>query len=384
MRRPVAIFLPSFGNGGVERMMVNLARGMEALGQPIDFIVRKVSGNPYLEGLPPGIRILELDLLHRNTEKAAVLYLTSESPLAILTSKEENDILAIKARKRSRSAARVIVRIPVHVSGRLKHKGRGWIKRWLTSTRMKRVLAEADSIVAVSKGVAADISVLTGTPLERLHVIRNPVVTPELKELAQAQVNHDWLAPKTKPVLLGIGRLGSQKNFEHLIHAFALARREVDSRLIILGEGRRRARLERLIRKLGLSGSAQLPGFVPNPYPYLARADLFVLSSLWEGSPNALTEALALGIPIVSTDCESGPREILQNGKYGRLVPVGDVDALASAIIHTLSDPLPVEFLKGAVSEYGVDTASRSYMEVLLGKREDPLPDDAKSTQTFS
>jgi glycosyltransferase involved in cell wall biosynthesis len=364
-------------------MMVNLALGISALGHPIDLVVRR-GGSPYLDNLPDELKLVELDLLHKDVEAAAAIYLADASPLAILTSKEENDIIATRAKKRSLSSTRIVIRVPVNVTSRLKRKGRGWLKRWIKNMNLRRVLAQADSIIAVSDGVASDISLITGIPLERIHVIRNPVVTPQMEKLAEVSSDHEWFSKKDKPVLLGIGRLGSQKNFEILIRAFCIVRLKIDCRLMILGEGRRRPRLEKLIKRLGVADSVQLPGFVSNPYPYLAKADLFVLSSLWEGSPNALTEALALGIPVVSTDCESGPREVLQNGKYGSLVPIGDVDALASAIIHTLSDPLPVEFLKGAVREYRVDAASRSYMKVLLGKREDSLPNDAKSTQTLS
>jgi len=366
MRNPITVFLPSFGSGGVERMMVNLAQGMADLGQETDMVVRRAT-SPYLEDLSPDVRIVELEEIHRDPETAAAIYLENESPRAILSCKEENDILAVRSRRRSRSKARFIVRVPVHASSRLEHKGRGLIKKLMVHKRMKQVIAEADSIIAVSTGVAKDVSAITGIPLETIHIIRNPVVTTNLKELAEVRTGHGWFTQKSKPVILGMGRLGSQKNFEYLIRAFSLVREKLDSRLIILGEGRRRNRLERLIKNLGLSESVQLPGFVPNPYPFLANADIFVLSSLWEGSPNALVEALALGTPVVSTDCESGPREILKGGRFGELVPLGDVGELAAAIVRTLQNPAPAEFLVSAVEEYKLDSASRAYRDVLLG-----------------
>ena len=346
-------------------MMVNLAHGIAALGIPVDLVVKR-SGSPYLKNLPEKLKLIELLSLHRNPEVAAALYLTETSPYSILTSKAENDILAIRAKKRAGTDTRIIIRVPVHITNRLKHKGSGLIRTCWKKQRLRRTLDSADSIIAVSDGVASDVADITGIPRGRIHVIRNPVVTPELETLSGSSIEHSWFSPKDKPVLIGMGRLGRQKNFEVLIRAFYMVRAQLDCRLLILGEGRRHGRLERLVRGLGMTESVQLPGFVENPYPYLAKADLFVLSSLWEGSPNALSEALALGVPVVSTDCESGPREILQNGKYGQLVPLGDTDAMASAIIGTLSDPPTAKFLKSAVNKYNVDIAVRSYLDVLL------------------
>jgi len=363
----LAIFLPSFAKGGVERMMVNLAKGFAATGQPIDFVV-KDAGSPYIAALPETAKLIKLDSIHPDLGIAAALYLEQAAPHAILTSKEENDEIALRAKARSGASTRVIVRVPVHITSRLKHKRRGPLKVWKTYSNLKRITGSADSVVAVSEGVAMDVSTITGIPLERIHVIRNPVITPELRELAGDDPNHRWFSRKDKPVVLGIGRLGQQKNFELLIHAFSRVRANIDSRLLILGEGRRRTRMEKLVKKLGIAEHVELLGFVANPYAYLSRADLFVLSSKWEGSPNVLTEALAVGVPVVSTDCDSGPREILQNGKYGELVPVSDVRKLADAMINTLSKPPDSNSFKEAVSDYTVEKAAGSYLKILLGQ----------------
>ena len=156
-------------------------------------------------------------------------------------------------------------------------------------------------------------------------------------------------------MIVGIGRLTRQKDFPTLIRAFAAVRKKLPCRLIILGEGKDRGGLEHLAKRLSLSEQIAMPGFVENPYAYLKRAALFVLSSAWEGSPNALTEALALGVPVVATDCPSGPREILKDGAIGCLVPVGDPDALAAAMLATLSAPPDETLLKSAVREYTVE-----------------------------
>jgi glycosyltransferase involved in cell wall biosynthesis len=167
------------------------------------------------------------------------------------------------------------------------------------------------------------------------------------------------------PVIVGAGRLQQQKDFPTLIRAFAQLNRARPCRLLLLGDGRERSVLEALIAQLGIGTDVQLPGFQHNPYPFLARADLFVLSSAWEGSPNVLTEALALGTPVVATDCPSGPREVLDDGRFGRLVPVGDADALLHAMADTLDAPLPARTLGAAVVEYVVDASAQRYLALL-------------------
>lgn len=159
-------------------------------------------------------------------------------------------------------------------------------------------------------------------------MVRNPNITPEFYAQAREPVDHPWFGPDQPPVIMGVGGLRTQKDFATLIQAFALLHARLPCRLMILGQGRQQGRLLRLTRDLGVAEDVALPGFESNPYRFLARAKLFALSSLWEGSPNVLTEALALGTPVVSTDCRSGPREITRDGSFGALVPVGDVAAL--------------------------------------------------------
>jgi glycosyltransferase involved in cell wall biosynthesis len=206
---------------------------------------------------------------------------------------------------------------------------------------------------------------IAGLSREQVCVVRNPVWTSELTQLAQEPVNHPWLQQHDTPVIIGAGRLTRQKDFTTLIRAFAEIRARRPCRLILLGEGDYRVRLEALASELNIRDAVSLPGFVPNPYAWIARARLFVLSSLWEGSPNVLTEALALGVPVVSTDCPSGPREILKGGEYGTLVPMGDAAALARAMATTLDHPLPRERLQEAARPYTVEESVRGYLEAL-------------------
>jgi glycosyltransferase involved in cell wall biosynthesis len=205
---------------------------------------------------------------------------------------------------------------------------------------MRLLYPLADRIVAVSTGVADDLSEIIGIPRPRIEVIYNPVVTPEVLALSQESIEHPWFQPGQPPVILGIGRLTKAKGFSALIHAFsAIRKNKLPARLIILGEGDERSKLEQLILQLSIETEVLLPGFHQNPYFFLRNSSVFVLSSLWEGLPTVLIEALACGTPIVSTDCPSGPCEILENGKWGTLVPVANENALVTAIQNTLTTP---------------------------------------------
>ena len=210
---------------------------------------------------------------------------------------------------------------------------------------------------------------ITGLPEDRVIVIPNPVITEEMAELARQPVEHPWLQPGQLPVVLASGRYTRQKDFPTLIRAFARVRAQYPCRLIILGRGSREALddYRHLAAELGVVDDISFPGFVANSYAYTARARLFVLSSIWEGSPNVLTEALALGVPVVATDCPSGPREILRDGQYGPLVVMGDVDGLARAMLDVLRSPPDADFLRQAVAAYHVDVSAQAYLDSLAG-----------------
>ncbi|HEY8363833.1 MAG TPA: glycosyltransferase, partial [Tissierellaceae bacterium] len=201
---------------------------------------------------------------------------------------------------------------------------------------MKFLYPLADAVIAVSEGVAKDLTQIIGLPAEKVKVIYNPVITPEIFKKAEEPIKHPWFAPGELPVILGVGRLTKQKDFITLIRAFDIVRKEYPSRLVILGEGEERPELEALVQELDLEQYVNMPGFVENPFSYMKKAAVFVLSSRWEGLPNVLIQALALGIPVVSTACPSGPTEILEKGKLGRLVPVGNEVIMAKAILEEL------------------------------------------------
>ena len=357
---PIALFLPTFGDGGVERMLINLARGLIEFGRKVDFLVTRAEG-PYLSSLPSQVRLVEL----RTSNPLMLLlpltrYLRRERPKVCLSAKRYHSE-ALRARRLAGVDTRIFVRVGTTPSQRDSH--RNAFRRWRSHRRMRRVYPRAQGVIAVSRGVAEDIAKSVPLPLNRIHVVPNPVIPPELPGLASAPVDHPWLATPGPPVILGAGGLRKSKDFPTLLRAFARLREQRLLRLVILGEGRQRSRLEVLAAELGVRDDVSLPGFVANLYAYMARARLFVLSSLWEGSPNVVVEAMAVGTPVVCTDCPSGPREILQGGTYGPLVPLGDVDAMAGAVAATLDAPPSGEILKAAVAPYTINLSTERYLE---------------------
>jgi glycosyltransferase involved in cell wall biosynthesis len=222
----------------------------------------------------------------------------------------------------------------------------------------------ADYVVGVSAGVTEDLVRLADLRPERVRVISNPIVTADIREKARAPLDHPWFSDGGS-VFVAAGRLRPQKDFSTLLHAFARVRARRPARLLILGEGPERTHLEDLARQLDVAGDVSLPGAASNPYAYMARATAFVLSSRWEGLPTALIEALSCGVPVIATDCPSGPREILANGRHGELVPVGDAQALAVAMEAALDGRLlrpPAESWR----PYGLEAVVDEYLRLMV------------------
>ncbi len=229
---------------------------------------------------------------------------------------------------------------------------------------MRKVLSKADTIVAVSQGVADDLSTLT-EPGSNIVTIYDPFDTDEIQALGSQPLDHPWFAPGQPPVIIGAGRLHQVKDFPTLIRAFQVVRRNSNARLMILGDGSERAGLESLVENLGLQGEVEMPGFKDNPFAYLSRSAVFVLSSVVEGFGRVLVEALSLGIPVVSTDCPGGPSEILERGAFGRLVPVGDADALAAAILETMAEDSGANERRARARDFSIDASVDRYLEVM-------------------
>jgi glycosyltransferase involved in cell wall biosynthesis len=289
-----------------------------------------------------------------------------EQPDALLSAKTPANLVAIWAKRLAKVGTRIVVSERTNLSMIIRQSTK-W--RWRFALPLiHKVYPQADLVVAVSNGVADDFSSCTGLSREGITTIYNPMPTNHIKAQSILPVSHPWFDTEKIPVILGVGRLVPAKDFPTLLKAFAHIHRKHPARLLILGEGRERAKLEALASELGIAEEVSFPGFEPNPYAFMARASVFVISSAWEGLPNALIEALACGCPVVSTNCPSGPQEILANGAFGSLVPVGDDRALAEAILHTLEHPPNPERLRSRAAEFDIHTIAEQYLEALLPK----------------
>ncbi|MBW4578143.1 MAG: glycosyltransferase [Tildeniella nuda ZEHNDER 1965/U140] len=361
----LSVFLPALEGGGAERAMLHLAEGLAARGFKVDLVLAETKG-AYLDTVPPSIRIVDLKarspLLVSKT-LALRRYLQQEQPSVLFSAL---DILssATWARRLAGSSTRIVMCVQTNLSQQFRDHQPNTIGR-IRPKLVRLFYPWADAIVAASRGVADDVAQITGIPADTIRVIYNPVVTPAVLEKMQQPVNHPWFATGEPPVILGVGRLVSQKDFPTLVEAFAIVRQQRSARLMILGEGEDRAKLEAQIRELGLQDDVALPGFAENPYAYMAQANVFALSSIFEGFGNVVAEAMAAGTAIVSTDCPSGPAEILDGGKYGKLVPVNDPAALADGILATLQAPIAPEILRQRAQEFSVDRVVDQYIDML-------------------
>ncbi len=359
----LAIFLPGLYDGGAERTLLNLAEGIATKGFPVDLVLARAEG-PYLEDVPESVRVVDLNAARVLTCLPALIrYLRSERPSAMLATLYAN-IIAVWARR----ITGIPIRIVLNEQNTLTSVSNGEHDlRWkLYPELAKWFYPWADCVTAVSQGVADDLIKVIGLMPNRLQVVYNPIVTTDLFRKSKMPLEHPWFRNGEPPVILGVGRLTAQKAFDVLIEAFAQVRKTQQARLIILGEGEQRPLLEALIKRLGLEADVELPGFVANPYPYMAHARLFVLSSRWEGLPTVLVEAISLRTPVIATDCPSGPLEILKGGRYGRLVPVDDPVALAWAMQSVLADHTfyPHE---ESWKPYELDFVTDQYLDLLMG-----------------
>jgi glycosyltransferase involved in cell wall biosynthesis len=334
----LALFLPTLDEGGAERVMLQLGVGFAARGHHVDLVVA-IPGGPLEGQVPAGLN--RIDLGARRTIQALPAlgrYLRSSRPAAMLSTLEHSNVLAIGANLLSLSGVRVVLREANVLLPRAEMKG---TRPHLLRALMRASYRQAAAVVAVSQSVADSVVSGLGLPAQQVRTIYNPIVTVDLPEKAAAPVDDPWFAPGAAPVVLGVGRLAPQKDLGTLLRAFALVRsRRPDRpvRLVILGEGPERAALEALARELGIDADVRLPGLEKNPFRFMQRAAVFALSSIYEGLPGALIQAMACGCRVVSTDCPGGSREILQDGALGPLVPTRAPEALADAIARLLDD----------------------------------------------
>ncbi len=365
----IAFFLATPWGDGAERVVVTLANAICERGLKLDLVVYQ--SDSYREQVSKHIRLINL---HSSGAMASipslVRYLREVRPKAVLSTIEQINIALLIARRLSGVPARIIIR-EANTTSRMLDTTKG-VRGMLYRKLLPICYLWADGIVAVSQGVADNLTSKLHLPKTKVSVIYNPVALDQLLKNASVPVDHPWFEQGQPPVVTGVGRLSLQKDFATLIRAFAQLRSCIKARLLILGEGEERGKLEELARELNVQKDMLLPGYVKNPHPYIARSSLFVLSSAFEGLPNALIEALALGIPVVSTDCESGPREILDNGRLGRLVPVADPNALSLAMLETLNQVEKKPISQEDLSKFDLDSAVDAYIRMLTGSGEAP------------
>lgn len=338
----VLFFISSLEGGGAERVMVSLLGNIEGSRiDPVLILLYPATESPYRKYLPEKIRVI---VVERNSDSffAKIRQFMSflrcvrrERPQILLSMLTHNNIMAL--------CAGIFLRIRVivceHITlGEVIKTGEGSRMLGLPVAPMVSIFyGFADRVIAVSEGIKRNLIDEFRIPAGKIRVVYNPIDCDSITELSTIPPEHPFFKGR-EPVVIGAGRLVTQKRFDILIKAFGSVLKEMDARLIILGEGPERDALQKLVRDRGMEDNVSLAGFRENPYQFLSRAAVFVLSSGFEGLPMVILEAMACGAPVISTDCRSGPREILRNGEHGLLVPVGDVAALSKGIVTLLRD----------------------------------------------
>lgn len=362
-RPDLAYFLPGLpaNGGGVVQNTLRLIQHQCEEGKKIDVVIAGSRGRP-LAPLHPNARLFDLGANRVITSVIPLArYLRRVNPPVLISARSIANCTAVWAKRISRSSTKLILSERTSLSTEISNDGSWQYKMLPFLIRLSH--SHADSIVAVSSGVADDISKYTRFPRNKIQTIYNPIINSQTLSKSKEALNHAWFQTEQPPVIIGAGRLAQQKDFSTLIRAFVLLRKRREARLMIIGEGSDRAQLESLVQELGVEADVSMPGFVDNPYPYMKAASLFVLSSAWEGFGNVLVEAMACGTPVVSTDCPSGPSEILEDGKWGPLVPVGNATAMADAMEHALTHGGPD--LTERASYFTVSRASDAYLDLV-------------------
>ena len=360
----VAMFLPSLDGGGAERVFVDLANEFSALGLRIDLVLASASG-PYLDEVDPSVKIVDLGAPRvARALPGLVSYLRKQRPEVLISGLEHANVVAALAVFVARVGIRYIVSVrsvPAAV-----HRETPSLRGRLLLKLSRAIYRFADAIIANSRAAAAEIARAQPAVSGKLHVIYNPLNLALLQRLGDERLDHPWLAAGVPPVVLSVGSLTRLKDFPTLLKAVATLRTTGrECRLVILGEGPERGDLEALARDVGLQEALYMPGFVRNPFSWMRHAAAFVSSSLTEGCPNALMQALACGTAVVATDCDGGSADILERGRWGRLVKVGDECAMAAALSDVLSASEHPD-VRSRAAEFGLRRVALEYLAVLL------------------
>jgi glycosyltransferase involved in cell wall biosynthesis len=353
--KKITFFIPSLEGGGAEKVFVNLVNYISSKDYQVDLILVNKKGE-YCDQVSKNVRVIDLELFRSwKSIFPLIHYLKKEKPRVLISSLDHVNIIAIIAKKLARVQSRVIIRQANYFSASASRKIRS-----LANIFYKK----ADRIIAVSKGVKSDLIQNLKIKESKIETVYNPINVEGISKKSEEKVVSDFIDNDSK-IILAVGSFEKQKNFSGLIRAFEiLSKKRPDIKLVILGEGSLRLDLESLVEELSLGDKVLLPGFVDNPYKYMKRADVFVLSSINEGLPNVILEAMACGTPIVSTNCPSGPKEILKGGEYGILVDLDNPDSLAKAIDKTLDNPIESEKLINRAKDFSIDKIGKEYLKL--------------------
>jgi glycosyltransferase involved in cell wall biosynthesis len=355
----ICIFPDQLDNGGIGRYAINLAEALLAQEIKVDLFVTAENGKLHAQR-PKDARLFVGGGSTKKSFWSLFNYLRNETPDLLITAPAHIDILAVLVNTLAGQPSQQV--ITIHTA-RSADDMVGKARLKVLYDNLSRILYPfSRHVVAVSEAVAKDSRDFFG--LKNVKVIYNPVVTPSLYTKSQDKPQHPFYEHKTAPVLLAIGRLTTQKDFGTLLRAFALIRKQRAAKLLILGEGEDRTLLENLAQELNITQDLSMPGFVDNPYPYIREADVLISSSAWEGLPTVLIEALALGTPVVATDCPGGSSEILMQGKYGELVEMKNPTLLAQSVIHTLNTPPDPTRLKERGQMFSMEASAKKYLEL--------------------
>lgn len=358
----VALFVPSLNGGGAERVISILAGGFAERGLAVDLVLVNATG-PYLADVPYGVRIIDLKSRRLMTSLPGLVgYLRRERPKALLSTLFHANVMALWAVALSRVPVRTVTRQPNMLNLGVGRKKK--LKDRMIAHFLKRTVAKADAVVALNARMAEELHDIMRLPRDQIRIINNPVPTERIASKGEEAVDHPWFGNGEPPVILSVGRLTYQKDFASLIEAFAIVRRKQPARLMILGEGELRKQLETRINEHGLNDDVAMPGLERNPYKYMRRAAVFVLPSRWEGFPNVLVEAMASGAPVIATNCPGGTAEILDNGRWGGLVPVADTTAMARAIIDAISAKSHPD-VSLRLKDFSLDSIVNKYIQTL-------------------
>jgi len=357
----IAFFTPAPTYGGAQRVTVNIANSLAIRGHDVELVAGNLRGE-FAGDINDAVKTVDLDV--PRVPGLGILagvphlrsYLKSTRPGVLFSSRTHTNIVAILAAE--------LTDVDVHVAA-TEHSDYGQmedLKEQLTTTIASQIYRFADDIVAVSKGVAESVERNTPVSAEGTTVLHNPVDIEDVQATAREGPYHDWFADPTLKTVVSVGRLGEQKDLTTLLRAIATLRETTpEVRLIVVGKGPRRERLESLAASLGIRDTVSFEGYVDNPYAYMRSSSVFVLSSRYEGLPTVLIEALACGSSIVATDCPHGPREVLVDGEYGWLTPVGNHEALAATISKAIDNPIPPEKSRRRAEDFSMAAGADRY-----------------------